>query len=100
MLYYRRNVRVLSFTVFLAALSWYKVMPSLPLFLKQMGVSKALLPYWVGVAFAVHAAASMLAQPFWGKLGDTHGRKPMIIRAGFCLAAVYFGMSICTTPLQ
>lgn len=100
MLYYRRNVIVLSFTVFLAALSWYQVMPFLPFFLRQMGVSKGMLPYWIMAAFAVQFGAAVFAQPFWGKMGDTLGRKPMIIRAGFCLAAVYFGMSFCQTPLQ
>jgi MFS family permease len=42
----------------------------------------------------------MLSQPFWAKLGDASGRKRMIIRAGICLSAVYFGMSVCDTPLQ
>ncbi len=98
--YYRRNIYVLSFTVFLAAVSWNQVMPYLPLFLKGMGVREGLLPYWIGIAFAAQSLASMLAQPFWGKLGDSRGRKPMIIRAGLCLAGVYFGMSFCQTPWQ
>lgn len=98
--YYRRNVYVLSGTIFLAALSWNQVMPFLAIFLRDMGVPKSELPYWIGVAFAAQAFASMIVQPFWGKLGDSHGRKPMIIRAGICLTAVYFGMSICRTPLE
>lgn len=98
--YYRRNTCILSVTIFLAALSWNQVMPFLPLFLREMDVEPDMLPYWIGVAFAAQSLASMLAQPFWGKLGDARGRKPMILRAGFCLAGVYFGMSFCNTPLQ
>lgn len=98
--YYRRNVYVLSVTVFLAAVSWNQVMPFLPLFMKGLGVEGSMLAYWIGIVFAAQSFASMIAQPFWGKLGDSHGRKPMIIRAGLCLAGVYFGMSICQTPWQ
>jgi MFS family permease len=36
--------------------------------------------------------------PFWGKLGDKYGRKPMVIRAGFCLSGIYIGMFFCSEP--
>ena len=98
--YYRKNIYILSSTICLASLSWYMVIPFLPLFVRQMGVSKELLPYWVGITFAVQSLGSMLFQPFWGKLADTYGRKPMILRAGFCLSFVYYAMSICRAPWQ
>jgi len=99
MQYYKRNLIVLTFTIFLAAVSWNQVMPFLPLFIKSMGVKKSVLQ-WSAIVFAAQAIASILAQPFWGKLGDSVGRKPMILRAGFCLAGIYLGMSFCQTPLQ
>ena len=98
--YYRRNVYILSAAVCLAALSWNQVIPFLPLFMKQMGVRESMLPYWIGIVFAAQSFASMVFQPFWGRLADCYGRKPMILRAGLCLAAVYFGMSVCRTPWQ
>lgn len=98
--YYRRNLFVLSCTIFLAAVSWNQVMPYLPLFLKGMGVEAGALPYWIAIVFAVQSLASMVTQPFWGKLGDSYGRKPMILRAGICLAGVYFGMSFCHSPWE
>lgn len=98
--YYRRNVYVLSTTVFLASLCWNLVMPFLVFFMRDLGVSKAELPYWTGLAFAAHPLAGMLMQPLWGKIGDASGRKRMILRAGFCLSGIYFGMSFCQTPLQ
>jgi len=97
--YYRRNIFILSATIFLAAVSWNQIIPFLPLFLKDLGVDKTLLP-WVGVVFAAHPADSIIAQPFWGKMGDKYGRKVMIVRAGVCLVGVYFGMSVCNSPLQ
>jgi DHA1 family multidrug resistance protein-like MFS transporter len=95
--YYRRNLYVLSITIFLAAASWNQIIPFLPLFLKKMKVGNNLLE-WVGIVFAAQSIAAIIALPFWGKLGDSYGRKAMVIRAGFCLAGVYLGMSISTAP--
>lgn len=97
--YYKRNIYILSVTVFLASLSWQQIVPFLPKFLKEIGGS-ANLELWVSVIFAAQSLSAMIAQPFWGKLGDNYGRKPMIIRAGLCLSGVYFGMSICHAPWQ
>ncbi|MBI2844644.1 MAG: MFS transporter [Armatimonadetes bacterium] len=99
MLYYHRNLYVIVVAVFLAATSWNQVVPFLPLFLKDLGVERNLLQ-WVGLVFAAQSAASMLAQPIWGKIGDNYGRKPMMIRAGLALTAIYFGMSFCSAPWQ
>ncbi|MCE5314627.1 MAG: MFS transporter [Armatimonadota bacterium] len=97
--YYRRNLCVLSLTIFLAAASWNQIIPFLPLFLKQMGVGKSLYA-WVSIVFALQSISSIAAQPFWGKLGDNYGRKVMVIRAGFCLMGIYFAMSVCNAPWQ
>ena len=98
--YYQRNLHILATTIFLAALSWNQVIPFLPLFMKQMGIPQGELLRWVGIIYALQAAASIVCTPFWGKIADHYGRKPMTVRAGFCLAAIYLGMSICQTPLQ
>jgi DHA1 family multidrug resistance protein-like MFS transporter len=97
--YYRRNLYVLSTTMFVAAVSWNQVVPFLPNFIKEMGVGRELLG-WVGVVYSAQAIASIVAQPFWGRLGDRFGRKPMTVRAGICLTGIYLGMSYCQTPLQ
>jgi MFS transporter, DHA1 family, multidrug resistance protein len=95
--YYRRNLFILSITIFLSAASWNQVVPFLPLFLRDLGVKTGALQ-WSGWVFAAPAIASIVAMPFWGKMGDRHGQKKMVIRAGICLSAIYFGMSICTAP--
>ncbi len=97
--YYRRNVYILSVTVFLASLSWQQVMPFLSDYLKELGAGDQLF-FWTGLVFSVQSLAAIVMQPLWGKMGDTHGRKPMIIRAGLCLAGVYFAMAVCHTPFQ
>lgn len=97
--YYRRNLYILSTTIFLAAVSWNQVVPFLPRFLKEIGAGHDVLR-WSGIIFSVQAVASIITQPMWGKIGDRYGRKPMIIRAGIFLTCIYFGMSFCQTPLQ
>lgn len=97
--YYRRNIIVLSTTIFLAAFSWNQIVPFLPLFLKELGAGRNVVQWSYGI-FVAQALAGIIAQPFWGKIGDTVGRKPMVIRAGLCLVGIYFGMSFCTAPWQ
>ncbi|TCL61817.1 DHA1 family multidrug resistance protein-like MFS transporter [Hydrogenispora ethanolica] len=94
MTYYQRNLLILSFTIFLAAFSWEQIAPYLPLFLKELGITKD-LPFWSGLLFTLQFLASSLMGPIWGKMADKYGRKPMVMRAGICLSAVYFGMSFC-----
>lgn len=98
--YYRRNLYVLTVTIFLTAVSWNQIVPFLPLFLKELGTRPEHLVQWSTGIFALQAAAAIIAHPFWGKLGDRYGRKPMVLRAGVCLAGIYYGMSFCTAPWQ
>ncbi len=97
--YYKRNICILSVTVFLASTSWQQVAPFLQDFLSELGAGKHLYT-WTGIIFATPSLAAFVMMPLWGKLGDTYGRKPMIVRAGICLAGVYFGMSVCHAPWQ
>jgi hypothetical protein len=48
MVYYRRNLLVLSLTTFLATCSWNQVVPFLPLFIKELGVNSKLV-FWMGM---------------------------------------------------
>jgi len=97
--YYQRNLYILSTTIFLVSLSWNQVIPFLPKFLESMGVGNN-IDWWVAAVFGLQSAAAMVCLPFWGKLGDTHGRKIMIIRAGIFLSLIYFAMSFSVAPWQ
>jgi DHA1 family multidrug resistance protein-like MFS transporter len=85
--------------VFLAALSWSQIMPFLPLFLKEIGAGGNILA-WVGLVYAAQSVPNIISQPFWGKMGDKYGQKPMVVRAGICLAAIYFATSISRRPWE
>lgn len=54
----------------------------------ELGVTNH-LEIWSGVSFGITFLASALISPYWGSLADKYGRKPMLIRSGFSLAALY-----------
>ncbi|HYH05153.1 MAG TPA: MFS transporter, partial [Bacillota bacterium] len=74
-------------------------MPFLPLFIQDLGVKDG-IAFWSGMILAAQTVASIVMMPLWGKVADKYGRKPMIIRAGICLALIYLGMSLCQTLWQ
>jgi len=95
--YYRKNLYVMWVATFLVSASWTQVMPFLPVFLAEMGVEEG-LNTWSGIVLSAHFVTGIFMLPVWGKLGDKYGRKPMAVRAGFCLSAIYFLTSLSTAP--
>lgn len=86
---------MLWLATFLVSASWTQVIPFLPLFLSQLGVTEN-LNFWSGLAVSAHFITGMIMMPVWGKLGDRFGRKPMLIRAGLSLSVIYFLTSLST----
>ncbi|HLN62792.1 MAG TPA: MFS transporter, partial [Symbiobacteriaceae bacterium] len=95
----KQNLYILWAGNFLAACSFSLVMPFLPRFLEQLGVTENLYA-WSGWTFAISFLASAIMSPVWGNMADRYGRKPMIIRSGFSIGAVYLLMSFATSPYQ
>lgn len=87
---WKRNLIVLWIGVFFCSTAYSVSIPFIPLFLhNDLGVNSH-LEMWSGFAFGITFLASALIAPFWGSLADKYGRKPMLIRSGFSLAALYF----------
>lgn len=99
MLVWKRNLWILWVGVFFTAASFSMVIPFLPIFLLQLGVHQH-TEMWAGVLFSSAFFAGALASPFWGRMADKYGRKPMIIRAGFALFVIYTLMAFVTNPYQ
>lgn len=95
--YYRKNLYVLCATTFLAAASWTQVIPFLPLFLGELGVTDNIAT-WSGFVYAMNFLSGIVMMPLWGRLADRVGRKAMVLRAGFCLSAIYFATAMATQP--
>ncbi len=99
MLNWKRNLWVLWIGVFFTAASFSMVIPFLPIFLLQIGVHEH-TEMWSGLLFSSAFFAGAIASPFWGRMADKYGRKPMIVRAGFVLFVIYTLMAFVTNPYQ
>jgi MFS transporter, DHA1 family, multidrug resistance protein len=99
MLIWKRNLWVLWIGVFFTAASFSMVIPFLPIFLLQIGVHEH-TELWAGLLFSSAFFAGAIASPFWGRMADKYGRKPMIVRAGFVLFVIYTLMAFVTNPYQ
>jgi DHA1 family multidrug resistance protein-like MFS transporter len=99
MVYYRRNLLVISLSSFLAACALNQFVPFLPMFIKELGVTSG-VAFWTGVTLSVQTFAMIVMLPYWGKLADKYGRKLMTIRAGIFAVLIYLGMSYCQTLWQ
>jgi DHA1 family multidrug resistance protein-like MFS transporter len=87
---WKRNLITLWVGVFFCGMSYTISVPFLPIFLHtELGIQNG-LEAWSGITFGITFLASALIAPFWGSLADKYGRKPMLIRSGFSLSALYF----------
>jgi DHA1 family multidrug resistance protein-like MFS transporter len=87
--YWRRNLAVCVFGSFTTAISLSMLLPFLPLYVQQLGVtSTAAVVQWSGVAFGATFLGTAVTAPIWGQLADRYGRKPMLVRAAVGMAVV------------
>jgi MFS family permease len=85
--YWLRNLLVCVFGSFTTIVAMTLLLPFLPLYVAQLGVSsEASIVRWSGVAFGATFFAAAVAAPLWGKLADLYGRKPILIRASLGMA--------------
>lgn len=66
---------ILVAAVLMDMLGFGIVIPLLPFYAEEMGAT----PFVVTLLFASFSATQLLAAPFWGRLSDRHGRKPLIV---------------------
>jgi MFS family permease len=87
--YWRRNLAVCVFGSFTTLLSLSMLLPFLPLYVQQLGVtSSSAVIQWSGVAFGATFFGTAITAPIWGHLADRYGRKPMLVRAAIGMAIV------------
>ncbi|KAB7672677.1 MFS transporter [Bacillus sp. B1-b2] len=96
---WKRNLLVLWIGVFFTSAAFNMVIPFLPIFLLELNVHEH-TELWSGILFSSAFFAGAFASPFWGRIADKYGRKPMIIRAGFVLVVVYLLAAFVTNPYQ
>lgn len=87
--HWRRNLVVCVFGSFTTLVSLSMLLPFLPLYVQQLGVtSSSAVIQWSGVAFGATFLGTAITAPIWGHLADRYGRKPMLVRAAIGMAIV------------
>jgi DHA1 family multidrug resistance protein-like MFS transporter len=93
---WKRNLAVAWFGCFLSGAAFSLVMPFLPLYVEQLGVTgHSALNMWSGLVFSITFLFSAIASPFWGGLADRKGRKIMLLRSalGMSIIMVLMGLA-------
>ena len=77
------------------------VMPFLPLFIGQLGVSDVgEIAMWTGLSLGVTPGLTALLAPAWGRLGDRFGRKIMVERSLVSFVLLFAAMAFVTNVWQ
>ncbi len=74
----KSRLAIIFFTVFLYLVGFGVVIPILPILSRDFGATA----FQTGLLLAVYSLMQFLFAPFWGKLSDRHGRRPILL---FCL---------------
>jgi len=93
---WKRNLTIAWIGCFLTGAAFSLVMPFLPLYVEQLGVTgHSALNMWSGLVFSITFLFSAVASPFWGGLADRKGRKIMLLRSalGMSIVMVLMGMA-------
>ncbi|GKX63762.1 multidrug efflux MFS transporter MdtG [Pragia fontium] len=92
---WQRNLFIVWVGCFLTGAAFSLVMPFLPLYVEQLGVTgHRELNLWSGLVFSITFLFSALASPFWGGLADRRGRKLMLLRSALGMAIVMVLMGL------
>lgn len=98
---WRRNLHVLSIAVFFAGIAFSEIMPFISLFLAELGnFTHKQLTNWSGIVFSASYVVATIVTPWWGKLADAKGRKPMILRASLGMGVVIGAIGLVTNVWQ
>ena len=96
---WRRNLIALTAAVFIGFTGFTLVMPFLPIYISQMGVSDVgVIAAWTGVTLGVTPAMTAVFAPLWGRLADRFGRRLMVARSLFSFIIIMAAMAFATEP--
>ena len=94
---WQRNVYAVTAASFMGYTGFTVVMPFLPLFIGQLGVSDVgRVAVWTGVSLGVTPGLTAILAPAWGRLGDRYGRKIMVERSMFSFVVLMAAMAYVT----
>jgi DHA1 family multidrug resistance protein-like MFS transporter len=82
---------------FIMTMSFSFLSPIMPLFLPELGVTTDVgIDLWSGILNGSTSFVAAFASPLWGRLADSYGRKPMLIRSSCAIAVftAFMGMAL------
>ena len=98
---WRRNVYAVTAASFMGYTGFTLVMPFLPLFIGQLGVTDVgKVAMWTGVSLGITPALTAILAPAWGRLGDRYGRKIMVERSLVSFVVLFAAMYYVTRVWQ
>lgn len=86
---------VIFLTVLIDLVGFGIVLPLLPFYAEELGAT----PAGVGLLVAVYSLMQFFVAPFWGKLADRHGRRPVILLGLFGSGLSYLLFAFATNLL-
>lgn len=98
---WKRNLWILSGAQFLVMGAMTMIIPFLPLYLSELGVTDPdKLQLWAGIIFGINFFSAFLVSPIWGTLADKYGRKIMVIRSGIGMSIAIILMGFAASPVH
>ena len=87
----KRNLYILTFTLFVVMLGYGIVIPILPFYIESMDAGGTEL----GLLTASYAVMRLIFGPIWGSLSDRVGRKPILLIGifGYVVTMLWFGLA-------
>jgi MFS transporter, DHA1 family, multidrug resistance protein len=88
----KRALPILFLIMFLVMIGFGIIIPVLPFYAEEMGAS----PTQLGLLMAVYSLMQLIFAPFWGKLSDRIGRKPIMMIGIAGLSLSFFIQAMAT----
>ncbi|AUJ28878.1 MAG: MFS transporter [Liquorilactobacillus hordei] len=96
-----KNFRFAWLGTFMAGMAFSEAIPFLSLYIAQLGnFTEAQVGLYTGLSYAASYIVVIIVSPFWGKIADKYGRKPMLIRTSFGMAIVISLIGCATSVWQ
>ncbi|MFN2744059.1 MULTISPECIES: MFS transporter [Bacillus] len=98
---HKKNLVIMWFANFFVAASSTMVLPFLSLYIETLGsYSDGFTQKWSGYVFGVTFLMAFLVSPFWGRFGDKHGYKKILLITGTGIGTSILLMSIVSSVYE
>ncbi|MDP1569014.1 MAG: MFS transporter [Vicinamibacterales bacterium] len=96
-----RNVRVSAAVSFVGFTGFTFVMPFLPLYIAELGVTDVgEVAMWTGLTLGATPAVTAISAPLWGRVGDRYGSKLLVLRSLGAFVLTKAAMAFVTAAWQ